>query len=84
MSNVDDFDIHQTTSVLPALKKQRVYRTWKIIFSSVDNLNGINDKDFHRNQCMDFVNSTFKHNYLSVTTTCILNNEIILTLFIFI
>ena len=58
MSNVDDFDIHQTTIVLPALKKQRVYKTWKIIFSSVDNLNGIIDKDFHWNQCMDFVNQT--------------------------
>ena len=50
----------------PAAKKHRVYKNWTTTFCSVDNLVGLNDKSFHRSQCIEYVNSTFKHNYFSV------------------
>ena len=41
---------------------------WTTIFSSVDDLIGLNNKEFHKMQCTDFVISIFKHKFFSVNT----------------
>ena len=65
--SIEPYDGDQMIPI-QASKRPRVYKIWTTIFSSVDNLNGLNSKEFHKLQCTDFVNSMFKHKFFSVNT----------------